>query len=94
MASVRGLGRVFQHPGSARWWVGYNVNGVEHRESSGSMAKEDAVALLKSRLAQQTRGEFVAPQRRLTVGALIDALETDHVLNGHRSMRPWRSHAN
>jgi integrase len=40
--SIRGQGRIFKKNGSRFWWVGYSVQGVEHRETTGIDHREGA----------------------------------------------------
>ena len=47
---MRGNGRVFQR--GQVWWIAYYDNGREHRESSGSRDRKDAVRRLRQRLGE------------------------------------------
>lgn len=43
------------------WWVTYNVDGTQHRESSHGTRKGDANRLLAQRIAEISDGRFVGP---------------------------------
>ena len=51
---MRGNGRVFQR--GQVWWIAYYDNGREHRESSGSGDRKEAVRLLRQRLGEVAAG--------------------------------------
>ena len=61
-SSMRGNGRVFQR--GHVWWLAYYDNGREHRESSGSRERKDAVRMLRQRLGEVAAGAYHAPQRQ------------------------------
>jgi integrase len=81
---TRGMGRVYQQKGSARWSIGYYVQGPdgrakEVRESSGSTKKSDAVALLRKRTGQIANGAFVEPVvQKTTRLSDLERLVTDN----------------
>ena len=88
---MRGNGRVFQR--GQVWWIAYYDNGREHRESSSSRERKDAVKLLRQRLGEVAAGAVHVPQRRARVvmmRELFDLLEDHYRLNNrltptHRS---------
>jgi integrase len=81
---MRGDGRIYKRRGSNHWWIAYNHQGKELRESSTSTEYRDAQKLLKRRLQEigaDTLGlqSFLGPsQDRITVGDLLDHLEHDY----------------
>ena len=111
---MRGLGRIFQMPGSRHPWIAYNHRGTEYRESAGEAIKEIerknrkkltaeearkvAENVLKQRLKETGADAlglraFVGPQQdRLTVGDLLDALESDFRLRGLKSLKQTKGH--
>ena len=92
----RGMGRVFQPmykdkhgkwQHTATWWVAYYHNGREEREPSGSKKKNDAVRLLRDRLAAATTGTLITGQaQRLRFNDLVEKLYQDYRRNGRRSL--------
>src|SRR5258705_3994553 len=63
---MRGLGGIYQR--RLIWWVRYQHGGREYRESSRSVDRDDAVRLLRFRLASLNTGRPGGPsaQERLT----------------------------
>jgi hypothetical protein len=96
MMAERGMGRVFQpmykdkHGNwqrAATWWIAYYHKGREEREPSGSKRKNDAVRLLRDRLAAATRGTLLTGQaQRLRFSDLVEKLYLDYRRNGRRSL--------
>ena len=87
-------GKVYQRRGSA-CWISYRCNGREYRESVGpalglpprTATKQDGEALLASRLQEVYAQRLIEPAaRRVTVGALLDALETDYAVREIKSL--------
>lgn len=84
--NMRGQGRIFTRANSPYLWISYYVRGREYRESSHSTEKKDAERLLRHRLREAGADRlgartFVGPkQERVTVGDLLDALESDYRL--------------
>jgi len=80
---MRGKGRIYKRANSSHWWIAYQQRGKEIRESSKSDDLEQAENLLGKRLREVANDRegikaFVGPQQdRLTVGQVLDALETD-----------------
>ena len=91
-------GRIFKRTNSAFWWIAYCHRGREIRESSNSGEKKDAERLLKKRLQEVGADSlglkaFVGPkQDRLTVGDLLDALESDFRVRGLKSLAKTTGH--
>lgn len=89
---MRGDGRIFQRKGSKRFWIAYYVDGQEVRESGGRTEGE-ARRLLRERLTQLHRDEYVPPEHeRRTIGALLDELLAHLELKGSKSVGSLRSH--
>ena len=81
---MRGNGRVFQR--GSIWWIAYYDNGREHRESSGSRDKKDAVRRLRQRLGEVAAGALHAPQRpgRVVLMRELFDLAEQHYWLGNR----------
>ena len=54
---TQNLGSVYKR--GRIWWVTYNVDGTQHRESSHGTRKGDANRLLAQRIAEISDGRFV-----------------------------------
>ena len=91
---MKGNGRVFQR--GQVWWIAYYDDGREHRESSGSRDRKDAVRLLRQRLGEVAAGAVQAPApkrprtRAVMMRDLFDLVEQYYRLNNrltptHRS---------
>jgi integrase len=83
------MGSVFQREGSDCWWISYYHNGIRHRESSESVRKADAIALLKQRLSDIEQGRPVGTTvRNTTFEDLIELVKTDYAINNrHMDLR-------
>ena len=81
---MRGNGRVFQR--GHVWWLAYYDNGREHRESSGSRERKDAVRMLRQRLGEVAAGALHAPQRPRAVVVMRELfdLTEQHYRLGNR----------
>lgn len=79
---MRGNGRVFQR--GQVWWIAYYDNGREHRESSNSRERRDAVRMLRQRLGEVAfdRAHSDAPKwkraRAVMMQNLFDLVEHNH----------------
>ncbi len=83
---MKGLGRIYQR--GAIYWIEYWHRGRQFRESSGSEREGVAAKLLKKRLQEIGRGNFVGPsEERVLLTDLLDALKLDYELNGRRSIK-------
>jgi integrase len=93
----RGTGRVFQsvytdpktreRKRTRTWWITYSLRGREHRESCGSTNRAVAVQLLKKRLGEIGRGQFIGPvAERTTLDEVLQMLLVDYELNQRRSL--------
>ena len=86
---MKGNGRVFQR--GSIWWIAYYDNGREHRESSGSQERKDAVKLLRQRLGEVAAGatHSAAPKRTraraVMMQDLFDLVEHYYHLNNRTS---------
>jgi integrase len=84
---ARGLGRVYQRPGTQNWWVEFSFRGKKHRESSNSTRHADAVKLLRRRQAEMGSGRLVGHDaERITFEDLAKLLTTDYEVNGRKSL--------
>ena len=80
---MRGDGRVFQR--GQIWWVAYYHDGREHRESSKSRERKDAVRLLRTRIGEIAAGTAQhapvssrAGTRAITMQDLFDLVENHY----------------
>ena len=97
--ALRGLGRGYrptyrdpatrQQKTAAVWWIEFWRDGHQHRESSKSRKAADARKLLKPRLGEVAKGQFVGRDvARTTFGDLRQQLDT--VLNPLTKARSGR----
>jgi len=87
MKRTRGLGVVFQQPGSANWWIQFSTGGKRHRETSGSINRTDAVRLLKQRIGEVQAGKPVGSQiEKTALSDLTTMLIDDYRAHGRRSI--------
>jgi integrase len=95
---ARGLGRVYQptyrdrktgeRRTSPTWWTAYSFRGTKYRESSGSTNRNDAVKLLRRRLAEMGRGQLVGPDaEKTTFEDLAGMVLGDYQVNGRKSLK-------
>src|SRR5262245_20855296 len=69
------------------WWIKYYRNGIPMRESSGSVAEEDARTLLRTREGDIARGLPITPRvGRIRFEELAEDLINDYTVNGKRSL--------
>jgi integrase len=99
MAKTRGLGFVFQptytehladgtkvKKTATTWCISYSVHGRQHRESTGSTNRADAVRMLKLRISEVGLGK--KPElRRLKFSDLAELVRNDYIANEKRSLR-------
>jgi integrase len=91
MKRTRGLGFVYQRPGTKVWWIQYSRAHKRRRESSGSVNRSDAVKLLKQRIADAVDGKPAGPTiEKTTVADLAQILIDDYVANERRSLKRAR----
>jgi integrase len=94
----RGAGSLFRQAGSSSWFSSFSRNGVEHVESCRTPDLKKAKKIHKSRLdklASERQGHetFLTPgDKKVTVGQLLDALETDYRLRQVKSLPQCLSH--
>ena len=79
----RGTGSVVQR--GRIWWLRYSLNGKRYEESSGSLFKHDAEALLKKRL-DSPLGESA------NLNELLDELLEEQQFNKRKSIYKNKSH--
>jgi integrase len=79
---MRGLGNVYQR--GQIWWVRYPHGGREYRESARSADRQDAVRLLRHRLASLTPGKLGGPseEERLSFEDLASDYIQDRTVRG------------
>lgn len=86
---MRGQGRVYRPKVSGRetkiWWLDYGVRGVQHRESSGTRSKSEALELLRQRIGKRKNGTLSGRPDRVTLSDLKEALRKSYVRAGNRS---------
>ena len=87
---MRGDGRVFKR--KHIWWVAYYRDGQEHRESSRSRERKEAVRLLRRRVGETAAGVVKhvpaskrAITRSVTMLELFDLVEDNYHLNNRTS---------
>jgi len=94
----RGAGSLFKQAGSPNWFSSFSRHGVEHVESCGTSDLKAAKKIHKTRLdklASERQGHetFLTPSdKKVTVGELLDALETDYRLRQVKSLPQCLSH--
>lgn len=94
---MRGDGRIYLPKDSQKYHCAYYVNGKQIRETTGKTDPKQAAKFLKDKIKEKHADEigaraFVGPsQRRVTVNALLDALETDYRFDGKDSAQ-FKSH--
>lgn len=82
----RGLGRIYRRKKTKCWWLQYHHRGKLYRESSGSEHRQDAVRLLRKRLAEMGAGRVVGPQpEKVTFEDMAAMVLDDYRVNGRRS---------
>jgi hypothetical protein len=88
----RGAGSIFKQAGSPNWFSSFSRHGVEHVESCGTSDLKAAKKIHKTRLdklASERQGHetFLTPSdKKVTVGELLEALETDYRLRQVKSL--------
>jgi len=94
----RGAGSLFKQAGSPNWFSSFSRHGVEHVESCSTSDLKAAKKIHKTRLdklASERQGHetFLTPKdKKVTVGELLDALETDYRLRQVKSLPQCLSH--
>jgi integrase len=89
----RGSGSIFQKPGTKNWWIAYSFRGHPYQESSGSTNRKDAEKLLKGRLKQMDRPNFVDPAKasRWTLDDMLEQLRLDYERKQNSSFHTVKS---
>jgi integrase len=86
MNKARGEGRIFQR--GAIWWIAYSRNAHEMRESSQSTEDREARKLLRRRLEELKKPEFVGPaEKKLDLEDLEQKLKADYIRHGRKSWK-------
>ena len=80
----RGFGGVYLR--GSTYWIRYWYRGKEFRESSGSDSEVKATKLLKERIKQMGRPQFIGPvEERVTFEDLAELVRIDYSVNQRRS---------
>jgi integrase len=88
-AFMRGDGHIFQK--GRIWWIAYSFRGHPYQESSQSAERKDAEKLLKRRLREMHKPNFVDPakEQRCTLDDMKKTLKLDYERKGNRSSIEW-----
>jgi len=91
----RGEGSIYLRGGT--WWIRYWRRGHQHRESSHSPDREQALKLLNRRMKEiwaekQGLQAFVPKAEKVYVDELADELEKQYKLGGGRGLTQFRAH--
>ena len=87
MRRARGSGSIYQQKGPEVYWIKYYKNGKAYRESCRSKNRQDAVDLLRKRLAEITLGTFSGTKiERIKVEELAEDFLRDYRVNGRKSI--------
>ena len=83
----RGTGCVFQKPGTKFWWLAYSFRGKPFQESSKSTDRKVAERLLRQRLKEVSKPNFVNPakEERWTLVDMKEKIRLDYERKGNRS---------
>ena len=82
---MSGTGRIFKR--DQIYWIDFSYRGRRYRESSGSIRKSDAQALLRRRLGEASEGKIGGPQEnRVTFEDLVEMIRRDYRLQGRKSL--------
>ena len=82
---MSGTGRIFKR--DQIYWIDFSYRGQRYRESSGSIRKSDAQALLRRRLGEASEGKIGGPQEnRVTFEDLVEMIRRDYRLQGRKSL--------
>src|SRR6266481_2969425 len=82
---LRGYGTVYKR--GSTWWIQFCRNGKSYRESSHSDQRPKAVARLKKRLGESSRGKIIgAIAEKVTLEEMAKNLVADYQLIGNRSI--------
>ena len=94
--SRRGSGRVYQPKGGSIWWAELWVNGVQHRETTGTRNKREAISFLDHRKAEIMQGIFNPDASKVTIAELMTDYMALARVNGMKSYVDiegrWRLH--
>ena len=84
---MRGDGCVFEKPGTKNWWIAYSFRGHPYQQSSGSPDKKIAEKLLRQRLKQIGKPNFVNPakEEKWTLADMKERLRLDYARKQNRS---------
>lgn len=83
---ARGTGGVFLR--GKTWHIHYSINGILQRESAKTSVKSEAIALLKRRTGEVSRGEIAVGNP--TIDVLLDGVLDDYEINRRKSTEDVR----
>jgi hypothetical protein len=97
MTQERGFGRIYRRTkngvGYGAYVIAYSWRGRDYRESTGSLDRNVARRLLKTRLAEMQQGRLAGPAaERVTVDELLADLVVDYRIHGRPSLRTLTGH--
>lgn len=78
-------GSIYRRPESACWFIRFRVDGVTHRESTGSDDRKVALARLRRRLREVRDGTFRATKERITFERMHDLLLENYRFKRNRT---------
>ena len=82
---MRSQGSVYLR--GSTWWISYWTRGICYRESAHSPERKAALKLLKLRLGESSKGQFVGSiAEKVTLLDMQQALLTDYRAEGNRSI--------
>lgn len=87
---LRGTGSIFKKPNSRFWQISYYSNGNQVQESSKSVKKSVAEAMLRDRLAKADQGLPVEAMKRLKYEDIRKALLADMAHKGNRGLKKYK----
>lgn len=78
-------GTIYRRPESACWFIRFRVDGVTHRESTGSDDRKAALARLRRRLRGVRDGTFRATKERITFERMHEILLENYRFKRNRT---------
>jgi len=85
--AMRGDGCIFEKPGTKYLWIAYSFRGRSYQESSKSTHRKVAKKLLRERLKQVSKPNFVNPakEERWTLADMKEKIRLDYERKQNRS---------
>ncbi len=78
-------GSIYRRPESRHWFLKFQLDGVAHRESTGTDDRRAALARLRRRLEEVRRGTFLKSRARLTFERMHELLLENYRLKRNRT---------